>query len=131
MSLKTWKEEFYPVSANKVSKQDALEHSIKKWEGLRLENLKRHGLIQNRRAITEDRSFAYFNIDSDSCALCQHYAGKNSCIGCPLYHIRHNTKCDVRNFEISVDAVYHEFVNNENPEPMIKELIEARNWVDK
>lgn len=40
MSLKTWKLEFYPVEASTVSKEDALDHSLRKWEGLTEENLK-------------------------------------------------------------------------------------------
>ena len=36
MSLKSWKAEFYPVTASRVSKKNALEHSLKKWEGLKL-----------------------------------------------------------------------------------------------
>lgn len=39
MSLETWKEEFYPIPADEVPESQALAHSLRKWEGLRKENL--------------------------------------------------------------------------------------------
>lgn len=43
MSLITWKAKFYPEPANaRMSKRDALLHSLRKWEGLTKENLKKH-----------------------------------------------------------------------------------------
>lgn len=47
MSIKTWKEEFYPVKPRKsMTTKEAIEHSLRKWEGLRKSNLKKHGLEQ-------------------------------------------------------------------------------------
>lgn len=126
MSLQSWIEEFYPIPAKEVSKENALEHSIKKWEGLRKENLEKHDLMQEDRSILDQESYEALRIDGNSCALCVHYAARTSCIGCPLYHIRQDTKCDKSNKDVS--AVYFDFTEDENPEPMIEELKQARNW---
>lgn len=52
MSLETWKQEFYPVSAEEavVDAIAAVNHSIKKWEGLRPNTLANHlkGQLNNR-----------------------------------------------------------------------------------
>ena len=37
MSIRTWKEEFYPKRAQETTKAEALDHSILKWVGLRPE----------------------------------------------------------------------------------------------
>ena len=46
MSLKTWKKEFYPISASRVRKDAiaAIEHSLRKWRGLTKDQMKRHGV---------------------------------------------------------------------------------------
>ncbi len=43
MGIATWKKEFYPP-ISKVTRANAIDHSLKKWIGLREENLKRHDL---------------------------------------------------------------------------------------
>lgn len=48
-NARKWLEKYYPVPATKVSKADALEHSIQKWRGLQLPVLKRYGLSANVR----------------------------------------------------------------------------------
>lgn len=45
MSIQSWIDEFYPVTAEECLPDDALEHSIKKWEGLQPDALERHGLL--------------------------------------------------------------------------------------
>lgn len=84
MSIETWKEEFYPVSAtSRMSKKSAIEHSIKKWEGLLPENLKKHGVVLDRCGDIHDDEVK-FEISDLSCALCQKYFWE-CCIKCPLY----------------------------------------------
>jgi len=45
MSLKTWKEEFYPVEAEDAASNpiEATKHSIQKWKGAMAESLEKHG----------------------------------------------------------------------------------------
>ncbi len=79
MSMETWKQEFYPVEANSDEAQARpVTHSLRKWIGLRQENLNRHGLYLDGIDVYEkekDRD----NLDEEpdlvvgatSCALCQ------------------------------------------------------------
>lgn len=93
MSLKSWYEEFYPVSASKVSKEDALEHSIQKWKGLLPENLKKHEVAYRWEEVSplyDTDNTLPLSIGSASCALCQHwYDGEYACPECPLVKAGH------------------------------------------
>lgn len=120
MSLKTWKEEFYPVEAQDCPKSNALAHSHRKWVGLRPGNLAKHGVtwVSAYHIGTENEQMW---IDDSSCALCYHYLSDDQdhpdrCTTCPLYPIRY-LACDE-----GKDAPFRKRV--ENPEAMI-ELIEA------
>jgi hypothetical protein len=50
MRLTTWEKEFYPITAEEFEKgtndRALVDHSLRKWRGLRIENLRRHKLIQ-------------------------------------------------------------------------------------
>jgi len=88
MSIKTWESEFYPTEARTVPKdrRAALEHSLRKWRGLRAEALARHEM---GRAVGDicavDGSGDIFPVNSDTCALCVHWFGPyKGCSDCPL-----------------------------------------------
>lgn len=93
MSLKSWLEEFYPVPASEVSKEDALEHSIQKWNGLLPENLAKHQVAYRWEEVqswNENELFYPLSISSTSCALCQHWYDENKgCPECPLVKAGH------------------------------------------
>lgn len=93
MSLKSWLEEFYPVPASEVSKEDALEHSIQKWNGLLPENLEKHQVSYRWEEVqswNENELFYPLSISSTSCALCQHWYDENKgCPECPLVKAGH------------------------------------------
>lgn len=124
MSLATWKKEFYPKSANsRMSKRDAILHSIRKWEGLRKENLRKHGLkfeIVSKSIV--DKNGSEMEIDVSSCALCvkYYYSNKNldRCVECPLQKTL-GRPCDQDDA-----SVYNRFLRSvrRTPEPMIKAL---------
>lgn len=43
MSVKTWRDEFMPINASaKMTRREAVLHSIRKWEGLSPKNLRKH-----------------------------------------------------------------------------------------
>lgn len=98
MSIETWKAKFYPIPASEVPAKDALQHSLKKWQGLTDENLKKHGLRKptSFSICEEQERHAGLTIDSSTCALCFHhmdgppdYEGDDGdCRGCPLYDLR-------------------------------------------
>lgn len=136
MSMKTWKEEFYPVGADEAAKGGnlaAVEHSIKKWEGLTLENLAAHGVRQHEDApyvITgpEGLGPGDFPLSMGTCALCEIFALRGrECHGCPLYDVR-GAKC----FKDGKDeAPYNAFCEEYpgRPGPMIEALKAARELV--
>ncbi|HEX6827220.1 MAG TPA: hypothetical protein VF077_12955 [Nitrospiraceae bacterium] len=81
MSFETWRQEFYPVPASEVSADDALAHSIRKWEGLQAEALVKHGLWFTPPHIVTGND-GVMPIGGENCALCLHH---DACNGCPLH----------------------------------------------
>ena len=150
MDQHPWLEEFYPIAAKKlveslhgetdplIRDQKMLEHSIRKWEGLSPENLKKHRVRMLRSGSVEldpkyKENAKYLDeldengcapdvlgIDSDSCALCQAYLvpvvigkpkfpGSDACHQCPLYRVRNEVRCDELLFDAEVQSPWHAF----------------------
>ena len=126
MSLQTWEEEFYPESAEEAAERGeaaAVEHSLRKWEGLKEENRAQHGLEAYSRSIVESAEPAkYLEIDEGTCALCQMRVG---CSPCPLYKARDGSACDRRRFD-EVKAPWNSWTDDRDPEPMIFWLKKAK-----
>ena len=77
MSVKTWIEEFYPVSAKDLvnrgnpSDLDLVNHSLKKWEGARSGNLERHKVELDCAKLSDDGEIGdVFFFGSETCSLC-------------------------------------------------------------
>ena len=131
MSLKTWKEEFYKVEVSQVPQEEALQHSLTKWIGLRRENLAKHEVERNGVLLRDkDAPYIPFGADTDivlaidgtSCALCLLYADE-SCHSCPL----RKAKEDQGHFYID-DHCWEEYsiqIRTGNPEPMIRLIQKA------
>lgn len=135
MSAETWLKEFYPVEAHHVTWEEALDHSIRKWTGLRSKNMKRHRLKfseMNYRFLHDtEHDRIFLSIDAGSCALCVHhdFDERYNCRSCPLAKSRGGVPCDSRTFEEQTAcrlSPYSEFVERGNPEPMIAALLEAK-----
>jgi hypothetical protein len=98
MSLDTWKAEFYPITAKECPVEQAIEHSLRKWLGLRPEALQQHGVrITCGNLANETGDGRIFLISSSSCALCAlHYAEDDDqpCASCPLAISRGGASCD-------------------------------------
>ena len=111
MSLQSWKEEFYPISAREIakivedresdistkSKIELVEHSLRKWEGNKSKNLRKHKMRKDWSNSIEDEYRNYFEVDSSSCSLCKvfHERGNGSvCEECPLSIARGGLACD-------------------------------------
>ena len=125
MSLKTWKKEFYPVPASKVSKENAVAHSLKKWQGLTKTNLKKHSVIHDvdHNKITDGKDF--LGIEASSCALCcHHYESGPGCPTCPLSIARGVVEC-ASCTPREETAPYSYWVFHSNPAPMIRWLKKA------
>lgn len=90
MSLASWKREFYRISADKVSRRNALKHSLKKWVGLLSRNRKKHR-VDLIDGILRDDEWNTFSIDIGSCALCKHYF--YDCEQCPIVNCEKQFDC--------------------------------------
>ena len=129
MSLESWKAEFYPVEASEVSVKDALAHSKRKWEGLRRENLERHGLeLEGGGLVAASSVGTLFFIASDSCALCHYFLEKSKgdyyqrCTNCPLRMVR-GEPCDAPSH--NPPSPWGSFIRENDPLPMIALIDEA------
>ena len=123
MSLTTWEKEFYPITAKEFEKgandRTLVDHSLRKWRGLRIENLRRHKLIQEGCEIG-----GFLAIDDRTCALCARYLHPGCmCDGCPIVEVR-GDRCDNKK-DGEDESPYHLFTCFSNPEPMITLLEEA------
>jgi len=128
MSLKTWKKEFYPIPADKVSKGEALDHSIRKWTGLLPRNLEKHGLIRGGGGVIFAASNMDFclSVNASTCALCQHAdINGTECTGCILCDARRGIPCD-RCTSDEQKSPYYEFSHNGKATPMLRWLRYAK-----
>lgn len=136
MSIRTWKEEFYPKRAQETTKAEALDHSILKWIGLRPENLAKHEMRQDVFGCLRDTAGDKVFVDSSTCALCHHHRGSNNyvddnaCNGCPLFEVRDRVQCDAARMR-EADAPYFLFMHGNDPEPMIVDLLRAKRAIDE
>ena len=126
-TIEEWLQRYYPTEACETQKSEALEHSIRKWEGLLHENL--------------PESFeAPVEIDAETCALCYHYMEEDSekfngaaaqlgfdsnCEKCPLFKVRNGTRCDTE-MEHETFSPYIQYLEDGDPMPMIAWLKKAR-----
>jgi len=137
MSIKTWRKEFYPVSARaRKAKQAPAAHSLQKWLGLRKEALERHGLTLDKGSLLTERGTLVFEMDDTTCAFCavhrddefetpwERRCSKNG-DPCPLIALRHGLRCyenELRPYRLSP---YDALIIKNNPEPMIQLLQRA------
>lgn len=124
MSLESWEDEFYPMTAKEtlsanLSMIEIIKHSLKKWIGLKKENIDKHDI--NSNPFCNDR----FEVNEDSCSLCVKYYREHSLLGecrdCPI--VKATGKTCLRSFEI--------FEDNYLPEPMIDILKETLSYHEK
>lgn len=127
MSLNEWKKLYYPIPAARVLRQDSLEHSIRKWEGLSKEVLRRFGLKRHFNIIYDAKNGQdTLGISTNSCALCfQWVIRTDTCNGCPLWRIRDGKPCDEK-MEGESESPYVVFKESGNNLPMLKWLKKIR-----
>ena len=157
MSFKTWKDEFYSISASEVDEEYALEHSIRKWEGLLEENLSKHKVViynggsgckyvidetlathPDISAIVRSAGFEEkLKIDGYSCSLCEAYQYEEydgyPCEKCPLAQSRGDIPCDCENdYEVDnrILAPWQTFIRELDPKPMLKALYSTREYLE-
>jgi hypothetical protein len=91
--MRSWKKEYYPVEAAKVPEALAVVASLRKWIGLRPENLQRHGLVKVDGSSRLLSSRSEFYIDDKSCSLCHYYITGERCTYCPLNQVLGHPCC--------------------------------------
>ena len=133
MSLKTWKEEFYPIEPSSTfSKKEAIEHSILKWTGLLPENMSKHNLQVRVGSIIDIPNAESLSIDTTTCALCRLFYIEDDngdiCEDCPLMDYL-DMRCD--DTENEDGSPYGEFCETGNPEKMISSLRGALNLFNR
>lgn len=113
MTIESWKAEFYPIEAIDTRRDEAIQHTLRKWTGARPENLAKYELIKDRGSIICDNYANVFSFGGGSCALCVHYY----CDECPL--AEHTGKTCMNG-----NSEYQKWIRDNDPEPMIKALEE-------
>lgn len=127
MSLDSWAAEFYAEPATEPKTEiEAVDHCIRKWEGLRRENLRRHGLVTSAGDLFEQyhvQSGNWIRVNSDTCALCVLHQGH--CSKCILAAARDGTPC-YDNDKEEISSPYDEWIDRKRPESMIFWLVKAK-----
>lgn len=111
----TWMEKYYPIAAHDCCEDKAIEHSLRKWKGLRVDTLAEFGLEEPP-----------IEVDCDTCALCYHYLRPptegNECRNCPLCKTL-GYACDRQNPKWNeLTGPYVLYKMDGDPEPMIEAL---------
>lgn len=122
MTIKSWTNEYYPVTSDDCLEGSQFAHSKLKWKGLRPEHLKRHELTidHHDNLVNQDPDDpATFVISGATCALCvqaytkwadERYVGdKLYCEFCQIFLLTGHTCHDE----------FSKWVTDHDPEPMI------------
>lgn len=129
-SVSKWMNEFYPVEAKVIAATgDVLamvEHAIKKWDGLRDENLKKYDI-----EIDDIGGMKYvgdLQIGSRTCSLCVNFIGESydACEQCPLFQSLGH-RCDNRGPWDT--AGWGSRLEHPNPKPMIAALEATKQFI--
>ena len=129
MTLKAWKEKYYPKTASpNMTIMQALDHSILKWSGLSKAALDSFALTRHKSLVDDDNEGCYFIVAVGTCALCVKFFD-NLCAGCPLYEVRGNTRCCDELGDEQVSP-YNEFTVNGNPRLMLRWLRKAKKMLE-
>lgn len=124
MSIVTWRKEFCPTPAKKMVEaglEQAIEHSLVKWKGLRETNLAKHGLRRSKfsswAVIDDNTGISHTVASARQCALCAKFLAAK-CAGCPLnkYGATRSTQSE------GCNVVYSQWTYKSDPEPMIMAL---------
>lgn len=131
MTVKTWISEFYPKPVKDTTPEEAVQHSLTKWEGLTPENLAKHNVRINFYGTVTGQSLDDqhddISMNGSTCALCHHFLNHDDedmgpCEPCLLYKARGDVACDAERDDEEVAPWYAFRSNNESlntPEPMI------------
>jgi hypothetical protein len=141
MSIATWKKAFFNQNLQlQCEREDltqlqqiklvlpAIDASIKKWDGVKKINLKKHrvftALEGHEPCTLTDKTASKFELSGWSCPLCALFTARNgTCVGCPLAETGNG--CGVR------DSAYPKYASGYAPaSTVVSALKKARRyWV--
>jgi hypothetical protein len=127
MSIKTWIEEFYPITAQEAPRNGLVAHSLMKWQGALASNLEKHGVFRNGDGdcVLEDADGEEFLFGTKTCSLCEEYFN-DCCTGCPLLLVRDGKRCyEPRGKEV---GPYRLWCDTGDARPMIELLTAAKKY---
>lgn len=133
LSLKEWKDRFYPVAAEHVphNNKAAIEHAIRKWSGLDAQWLAVYGLKRDGKVLFDD-DLETFSVSADTCVLCQMYLTSPACVCCPLSAVRGEPCDEITQAEYvlsqddpTIDHPYGHFLESGDTRPMLRLLYAA------
>ena len=106
-----WRCEFMPTPAQECAKHDAIDHSLRKYIGLRKANLSKYELfLYSGQIYDRATGRCVMRISSENCALCMHYRCGKAADACPLKYCTFNQEH------------WRAFLQDNTPEPMIEAL---------
>ena len=123
MSLVSWKIEFCPDLFPPVTEEQALRHSLSKWNGLRTESLHKHDL-HTTAGVVIDKDGNFYSPTRDNSLLCHLYL-KDRCMKCPMAEARYKIPCFVTDVRSEVDNPLAIWRQQDNPNPMLAVLLKA------
>lgn len=124
-----WQREYLPPvdSVNLSDDLTVLDHGIRKWEGLRPENLERFGLKADRTDIVDTEGNAVFRLDSTTCAMCRQtgyeFGGDNDCPRCLMVRYAYAVPCEKAN------SAWNKFTKTGDPTVMLRLMNVAKGVV--
>lgn len=133
-----WLAKHYPTPAGRVPKDQAVAHSLRKWEGLAKEVLEEAGLHTHTDCVkVQGRPVGeVLGVGAETCALCEHYydsafepfgkvapGEQHSCSKCPLAIARGGVPCDSERAD-EAESPWAEFRNGGAAGKMIQWLKE-------
>jgi hypothetical protein len=128
MSIKSWKAEFFPTKPKKsMTWAEAIEHSIRKWEGLTEENIEKHGITLSSYNKEMRYGKSEFEVGSNNCALCLKSTEE-------IYEDIFSTNCDLcpilkdtgRTCDYGIGSPWFKWIDTQDPKPMLKVLKKLR-----
>ena len=87
MSCNTWKQQHYKTEASECPVEDAISHTVAKWEGMHDEQLDFHGMKKDH-CVLYDCIGGRIRFNNMNCALCHHYIDlRHECPQCPIVRV--------------------------------------------
>ena len=135
LTIKSWCQDHYPTSAHEFRKNKdtltAIKHTLRKWQGARVEILDKHNLKFTRGSLLDEK-LVKFTFSAETCSLCELSSDENgdlrNCEICP-FHVVIGRACTTNEYDQYSDgSEFGIWYHDGDPEPMIKSLVAVLNF---